>query len=302
MNGPHSSGFDEDAALRTDYSRWVGAERTRAEVISGWPARALAATLDQNADGLKEGARLPDGWHWIYFNDPTPASRLGTDGHEARGDFLPEVPLPRRMWAGGRLRFHAPLRIGDRAERTSVVEDVTPKRGRSGSLVFVTVRHRISGPTGLSLEEEQNIVYRAPLPPVGAAEYRTSHDGSVTPERPPWGYTVARCRPDPVMLFRFSALTFNGHRIHYDRTYATEVEGYPDLVVHGPLLALLLLGVGVERNGAAARDYTYRALAPLFCGEELELLAERAPPTPSAGVRLSAFHVGRGVAMEARLR
>ena len=299
MSNPHTSGSDDHLALVKDYSRWIGVERTRSEVISGWPARALAATLDRDPAQLTDGARLPEGWHWIYFNEPTPASRLGTDGHEARGDFLPEVPLPRRMWAGGRLRFHAPLRIGDRAERTSVVEDVTPKRGRSGALVFVTVRHRIAGPEGLSVDEEQSIVYRAP-PPVAAGDGGSSGGGNA--ERPVWGDTVARLRPDPVMLFRFSALTFNGHRIHYDHPYATEVEGYPGLVVHGPLLALLLLGAGVERSGGTARDFTYRALAPVFCGEDVEILAERDPSTSGEGARLSAFHPGRGAAMEARLR
>lgn len=300
MNDPHASGSDGDLALGKDYSRWIGVERTRSEVISGWPARALAATLDQDPAQLTDGARLPAGWHWIYFNEPTPASRLGTDGHEARGDFLPEVPLPRRMWAGGRLHFHAPLRIGECAERTSVVENVTPKRGRSGALVFVTVRHRIVGPAGLSVDEEQSIVYRAPSPPVAAGDGGSSGLGNA--ERPVWGHTVAKLRPDPVMLFRFSALTFNGHRIHYDEPYATKVEGYPGLVVHGPLLALLLLGAGVEGSGATARDFTYRALAPVFCGEDVEILTESGSPTPSEGVRLCAFHRGRGAAMEARLR
>ena len=273
-----------------------------AEVISAWPARALAATLDQDPARLADGAPLPGGWHWMYFHDPVPASSLGVDGHEARGDFLPPVPLSRRMWAGGRVRLHAPLRIGDRAERTSVVERVTPKRGRSGPLVFVTVRHRVVGPHGLSLDEEQEIVYREPSPPPGPGE-RAGHDGAsgAEPDRPAGVDTLARLRPDPVMLFRFSALTFNGHRIHYDHPYATAVEGYPGLVVHGPLLALLLLGAGLERSGASEHVFTYRAIAPVICGEEVEILAERDSSDSDRGTRLWAFRPGRGIAMEALL-
>lgn len=278
-----------------DYARWIGVERTRVESIATWPARALAATLDLDPDALNDRALLPPGWHWIYFNEATRASGLGPDGHEARGDFLPSVPLPRRMWAGGRIRFHAPLRIGDRAERVSVVERVTPKQGRSGALVFVTVRHRIFGPEGLCVDEEQDIVYRAP-PPAGASA------GTSGPARPDGTETVARLRTDEVTLFRFSALTFNGHRIHYDLPYATREEGYPGLVVHGPLLALLLLGAGFERRGSTGRHFEYRALAPLFCGEAFEILAEADPPTPDEGGRLWAAHPTRGLAMEARLR
>src|SRR6056297_3195591 len=133
---PSASKTSEDALVK-DYSPWIGAERTRTELISSWPARALAATLDDDPDRFSDGAPLPGGWHWMYFHEPARASSLGVDGHEALGDFLPAVPLSRRMWAGGRIHLHAPLHIGDRAERTSVVERVTPKRGRSGSLVFV---------------------------------------------------------------------------------------------------------------------------------------------------------------------
>jgi 3-methylfumaryl-CoA hydratase len=296
----------------------MGVERTRSETLAAWPARALAATLDRDPEPLTEGAELPAGWHWLYFQEPTRASSLGPDGHEARGDFLPAVPLPRRMWAGGRIRFHAPLLVGDRCERTSVVERVTPKQGRSGALGFVKVRHRIVGPRGLSVDEEQDIVYRTP-PPAAAAEPRDSRgsdapsaaqDASDPPAdskdgsgatRPEGAELLFRFRTDPVLLFRFSALTFNGHRIHYDHPYATGVEGYPGLVVHGPLLALLLLGAGVPADGAAGRDFEYRALAPLFCGEELEILADR-DATSDGEVRLWASHPSRGPAMEARLR
>ena len=282
-------------ALERDYTRWIGVEKTRREVVSVWPARALAATLDQDQARLDEGAALPHGWHWIYFNDAAMASRLGTDGHEARGGFLPDVPLPRRMWAGGRIRFHAPIRLGEAAERTSVVERITPKQGRSGALVFVRVRHQITGPSGLCVDEEQEIVYRAPAPRGSSA------DGPVA-GRPEGAETVGRFRADAVTLFRFSALTFNGHRIHYDHPYATGEEGYPDLVVHGPLLALLLLGAGAARAPAGVESFEYRALAPLFRGEEFELLAETVPATSSDGVRLWANHPSRGPAMEARLR
>lgn len=280
-----------------DFSDWVGTTRTRTERIAPWPARALAAALDQDPAALAEGVPLPHGWHWMYFHDPVRRSGVGPDGHEARGAFLPPIPLPRRMWAGGRIRFGAPLRLGDEAVRTSVVERITPKTGRSGTLVFVTVRHTVTGPEGLAVEEEQDLVYRAPPPPADAgAAAVTGADGAVAP--PSGSEVVTPFRADEVLLFRFSALTFNGHRIHYDHPYTTGVEGYPGLVVHGPLLALLLLGAGVARTPGDVRRFSYRALSPVFCGEDFQI---RVAPSGAedGGLRLWAFHPARGPAMEA---
>jgi 3-methylfumaryl-CoA hydratase len=277
-----------------DFSAWVGSSRTRRETLDPWAAGALAATLDRDPTSMTDGAVLPLGWHWIYFKDAVPASKLGPDGHEARGDFLPPVPLPRRMWAGGRIAFHAPLVLGESAERTSTVESVVAKRGRSGDLVFVTVRHRIVGPSGLAVDEAQDIVYRSPPPASGGAP--------AAGPRPPADAELVRAqRADSVTLFRFSALTFNGHRIHYDAPYVIGQEGYPGLVVHGPLLALLLLGVGVERRPSGVRTFEYRALSPLFCDEEFHLLAA-SPVASGEDTGLWAAHPERGLAMEARVR
>jgi len=289
----------DPAATIPDLSGWVGTTRTRVERLAPWPARALAATLDRDPELLGEGAVLPHGWHWMYFHDPVRASGVGPDGHEARGAFLPPVPLPRRMWAGGRIRFGVPLRLGEEAERTSVVERITSKTGRSGTLVFVTVRHTVIGPAGLAVDEEQDLVYRAPPPPEVSSGTRAT--GSPPTAAPEGSHVVATFLPDEVTLFRFSALTFNGHRIHYDYPYTTGVEGYPGLVVHGPLLALLLLGTGVERRAGDAASFEYRALSPLFCGERFELRARKGAGD-GEGIRLWAFHPDRGAAMEASLQ
>ncbi|MDZ7778800.1 MAG: MaoC family dehydratase N-terminal domain-containing protein [Gemmatimonadota bacterium] len=286
-----------ESVLDQDFSAWVGKTRVRRDTVSAWPAQALAATLDRDPRAFAEGVELPHGWHWMYFNDAVPASGLGEDGHEARGGFLPPIPLPRRMWAGGRIRFHEPVRIGEVAERTSEIERVRTKRGRSGPLVFVTVRHRIVGSAGLAVDEEQDLVYRAPSGKGAVAS--PEGDGWSAPEGTE---IVGRFQADPVTLFRFSALTFNGHRIHYDRPYATEVEGYPDLVVHGPLLALLLLDAAEARTGQSSGIYHYRALAPIFCHEPCEICAAPESAEEGSGVKLWAAHPRRGPAMEAELR
>lgn len=237
---------------------WIG----RTEQVEDWvtpgPAAALAATLDRGDPSPAVGDPLPPAWHWLYALDRPRMSRLGEDGHAARGGFLPPVPLPRRMWAGGRMAFHRPLRIGQRFMRQSEVADVRSKTGRSGDLVFVMVRHRIWGDSELATTEEHDIVYRsAPMPGVAAA--------STVPKAPSGALWRRPISPDPVLLFRFSALTFNGHRIHYDRPYAQNVEGYPGLIVHGPLVAILLLDlVRRERPAATVQDFDYRAVSPLF--------------------------------------
>ena len=239
-----------------DLSDWVGRRARAEDVIGPGPAVRLAATLDRDDAPPEPGDALPPGWHWLYFLPATPGSRLAPDGHEARGGFVPPVELPRRMWAGGRLRFHRPLRIGEAVVRESEVVSVTPKRGRRGALVFVVVRHVISGGDGPAVEEEHDIVYReAPRPGAPPPE------PAQPPRAPAWRRTV---HADAVLLFRFSALIFNAHRIHYDRAYATEVEGYPGLVVHGPLTAILLLDLlRRERPADAPARFEYRALAPL---------------------------------------
>ncbi len=238
-------------------SAWVGRRERAEDVIAPGPAARLAATLDRDDRPPRPGDALPPAWHWLYFLSATRHSMLGADGHDSRGGFMPPVELPRRMWAGGRMTFHRHLRIGEEAVRESEVVSVTPKRGKSGDLVFVTVRHVVSGSDGPAVTDEHDIVYldrSRPGDPGGA------------PHQPPRTAVWRRAiHPDPVLLMRFSALTFNAHRIHHDLAYATGVEGHPGLVVHGPLIAVLLLDlVRRERPGDTPTGFDYQARAPLF--------------------------------------
>jgi len=259
---------------------WVGRSQTLHEVLGPTPARALAATLDRD-DEFAAGAALPPLWHWLYFLPLARACGLGPDGHARRGGFLPPVALPRRMWAGGRFEFGAALRIGDTVRRVSTIEDVQEKTGRSGALVFVTVRHECTraGDAAPALVEWHDIVYRE-APRAGAAA------PAVLAARADarWQRTVV---PDEVLLFRYSALTFNGHRIHYDRRYATAVEGYPGLVVHGPLVATLLLDLlRRELPRATLARFEFRARRPAFDGRALVLAGCPRQPQPQPGTAL----------------
>jgi len=252
-----------------DLDDWIGRTETVSDVLTPAPYAALAATLDRPPERPAPGTPLPPLWHWLYFLPLTRQSEIGADGHARRGGFLPPVPLPRRMWAGSQLEFHAPLAIGDAVTRTSTIDGVTRRSGRTGPLVFVRVRHEIrrAGEAAAALTEFHDIVYRdAPQPGDPAPALQPA---------PPESAWERRVVPDDVLLFRYSALTFNGHRIHYDRRYCTEVEGYPGLVVHGPLLATLLLDLlRRERPAADVARFEFRAVRPVFdlhpffaCGE-----------------------------------
>ena len=240
---------------------WIGRTENVTDVVTATPVAALAATLDwpMPAGGYRPatGTPLPCLWHWLYFLPIHAQSDIGVDGHATRGGFLPPVPLPRRMWAGSDFVFHEPLCIGDTLSRTSTIVGVTEKSGRSGDLVFVKVRHEIrrNGSDRVALTEHHNSVYRAaPLPDDIAATPQPA------PQQSAW---ERRMLVDQVLLFRYSALTFNGHRIHYDRRYVTGVEGYAGLVVHGPLIATLLLDLLRQHvAGAAVRTFEFRALRP----------------------------------------
>ena len=236
---------------------WIGREEVTDDVATAAPLAGLAATLDRAEGPCAAGAAVPPGGHWLYFLPRAPQSGLGSDGHALRGGFLPPAPLPRRMWAGGRLEFPGTVRVGEAIRRRSTIRDVTEKTGKSGALVFVVARHEISGPGGLAVIEEQDLVYRE-APAAGAAP----PPPRMAPTDAAWSKTI---HPDPVMLFRYSALTFNGHRIHYDRPYAVECEGYPGLVVHGPLVATLLMALcRGERPEARLTGFDFRMLGPLF--------------------------------------
>jgi 3-methylfumaryl-CoA hydratase len=260
------------AIASADLARWIGKTETVTDSVTATPYAALSATLDRAPERPPAGTALPPLWHWLYFLPLYRQSEVGPDGHAKRGGFLPPVPLPRRMWAGSQFEFNRALRVGDRITRVSAIADVTEKSGRSGPLVFVKVRHEIRANDDASpaIVEFHDIVYReAPKP-----------DEATPPPKaaPSQGSWLRHWIPDDVLLFRYSALTFNGHRIHYDRKYVTEVEGYPGLIVHGPLIATLLLDLlRSERPDAVVRRYEFRAVRPLFdinafdvCGEPSE--------------------------------
>ncbi|HEX7128183.1 MAG TPA: MaoC family dehydratase N-terminal domain-containing protein [Thermodesulfobacteriota bacterium] len=247
--------------MAEDYRDYIGREERRRDVITAGPLEGVAALLDATWAEVSPRGVLPPLWHWFFFLHWVRRSEIGPDGHPRRGRFLPPVALPRRMFAGGRLTFHGALRVGDPVERVSTIQSVQEKTGASGPLVFVTVRHELSGPGGLAVVEEQDLVYRGP--DTGAARQAAEPP----PEPLPAGAWRREVNPDPVTLFRFSALTANGHRIHYDRQYATGVEGYPGLVVHGPLQAILLLDLlRRERPDREVRAFEFRARRPLFDG------------------------------------
>jgi 3-methylfumaryl-CoA hydratase len=243
---------------------WIGKSRAEDDLILARHARLMAATVDYaGADRIRDGERLPPLWHWIFFLEGLPPSELGRDGHPARGGFLPPVPLSNRMWAGGRLSFKAPVRIGSPVRKESSILKVDHKQGRSGELVFVTVLHELKSERGqLLIREEHDIVYKDPTPPARGTAASTAlpsaqHQKTVT--------------PTSTMLFRYSALTFNGHRIHYDVDYCREVEGYDNLVIHGPLNATLLANYAEEVTGKELREFRYRALNPALLGVSLKL-------------------------------
>ncbi len=267
---------------------WVGRKEAIREHVAPERVNALAATLDVEAD-LGAGHPLPPGWHWIFFNPFVPRKGLGIDGHPRRGGFLPPVALPRRMWAGGRLTYHKPPTIGREAVRESTILKVEAKSGRAGQLVFVTVSHQISSGGELCITEEQDIVYREAAAPGTPAPAPTP-----APEGAAWSEDIL---PNTVLLFRYSALTSNGHRIHYDQQYARREENYPDLVVHGPLTATLLQGFAARRAQKPLKSFEFRGASPLFVDVPFQL-AGKPSETNASALDLWAS-AGGGLAMKA---
>ena len=248
-----------DAATLTHLQGWSGRTETLSDQITAAPVRGLSATLDRNDPAPVPGTTLPPLWHWLYFLPQPRQSNIGADGHAKRGGFLPPVPLPRRMWAGGRLHWmpNNPIVVGDAVRRSSRIESVTHKSGRTGDLLFVQVAHEVHNALGLALSETHNIVYRAAVQPGDPAVLPVPAEKDAAWQR--------QITPDDVLLFRYSALTFNSHRIHYDRQYVTDVEGYPGLIVHGPLIATLLVDL-VRRQlpGAFIQRFDFKAVRPTF--------------------------------------
>ncbi|MBO4227264.1 MaoC family dehydratase N-terminal domain-containing protein [Bradyrhizobium neotropicale] len=254
--------------LDLDHLRqWIGRTTEASDIVTAQLVKGLRATLFQEIGEPKTGDAAPFTVHWCLAQPVFPMSQLGPDGHPTRGGFLPPVPLPRRMWAGGELEFLDTLRVGDEPKRVSRISDVSLKSGSTGTLCFVSVQHEVTTPRGLAIRERQDIVYREmtstpaatsakPPPPPPIAKHRESH------------------MADPVLLFRYSALTFNGHRIHYDRDYVTKVEGYPGLIFHGPLQAAFIIELAAKLHGGQPpKKFVYRGVQPLFEGSEFSVNA-----------------------------
>lgn len=274
----------DSAALQA----WIGKRQTRTDVINEAAVAGLCAALDYPQPRAAPGDALPPVWHWLYFHEPVPTSELGVDGHPRRGGFLPPISLPRRMWAGSRIKFSAPVHVGEEVRRESLIADISHKKGRSGELVFVTLQHRLYSGDRLLLEEEQDLVYREAV-----AASAASTPGPA-PASAQWSRQL---EPDSVLLFRYSALTFNSHRIHYDRDYAVSEESYPALVVQGPLTATLLLDLlHRELPGAVVVAFDFRGVRPLFEGQVLQLQGRR----DGQAVQLWALDASGALAMEAR--
>ena len=242
---------------KNEFKQWIGRTETTCDDLTIAPILAMAAMLDKKNMVYGRGDQLPPLWHWLFFLNPARQSTLARDGHPKRGDFLPPIPFPRRMWAGSRFDFHQPLCIGEKVSRQSTIKSIIFKEGRSGNLAFVCVRHEISGERNLSISEEHDIVYRGHTP---------TDSPPPLPNPAPINCDFSKnVDPDPVLLFRYSALTFNGHRIHYDRDYVTQDEGYPGLIVHGPLLATLMIELfGDQYPDKQLTKFEFTAMNPVF--------------------------------------
>lgn len=283
-------------SIDIDYLRqWVGRQDQGCDVITTEQVRAIAATLDHDRFP-NEGDALPPLWHWAFFRPTARARDIGPDGHPKLGGFMPPVPLPRRMWVGGDLRFHGQIKIGAPVTRETTITDVTAKSGKGGALVFLTLTHKIYAADSLAVEEIQNIVYReAAVPNQTASASAVPLQAVPMPREREAAAWCDPLTPDPVLLLRYSALTFNAHRIHYDADYASRAEGYPGLVVHGPLTATLLADRLILRHGPALKRFAFRARQPLFCNQPLAICGDRSEAgfdlwaeTPSGAIAMSA--------------
>lgn len=273
--------------------------------MAPWPAQALHAALERPGPPPAEGDALPPFWRWLYFLEAAPPSRLGRDGHPAPGaGLIPDTGLPRRMWAGGRVTYHRPLILGQPARLISRVAAVAPKQGRSGPLCFVTLRHEAHDAGGLAEIEEQDLVYREDASPDPSSQPASPRPASAAPSEPRATQAAVwrrDWRADATLLFRYSALTFNGHRIHYDLDYARGVEGYAGLVVHGPLLATLMLDLVAEQGPkAAVAEFAFRAKAPVFADDPFTVCG--APTAEGADLWVENKAGGLAMAGSARFR
>jgi len=241
-----------------DFSPWIGKSETEQGVVSAYPANCFSMTLDRDDPPFLEGSALPPGWHYFYFHELVALADTGDDGHKKRGDFLPPIPFPRRMWAGSKMEFSSPILIGEKVRKTVTIADIEIKDGKTGPLCFVTTKEEVFGEDGrLATLEERKQVYRDnPNPSSSKPKPKPE------PATPVWSRTI---QPDPVLLFRYSALTMNSHRIHYDKDYVRDIEGYPGLLVHGPLTMTLMLDLfRRELPNAAVTSFDLRAVSPIY--------------------------------------
>jgi len=272
------------------YAEWIGKQESIEALVTAYQADALTATLDRDDPPFKEGDAIPPGWHLFYIREVVKLRDTASDGHPKRGDFLPPIDLPRRMWAGTKATYHKPVHVGETIRKVSTIEAVTPKVGKTGNLVFLKLRHEIEGDDGVAVTEIQDVVYREEAKP-----------GSTPPAPPPapaeavWSRDI---HPTPVLLFRFSALTMNSHRIHYDRKYVTEVEKYPGLLVHGPLpLPLLMDLYRREMPETPLKSFAVRAVSPLYDTHDFKVQGR--PNEDGTSARLWALNHEGHLAMSA---
>jgi 3-methylfumaryl-CoA hydratase len=285
------------ASKPQDYTAWVGRSETSNDVASHSAKRALAALLDTPESGVGGEKLVPLG-HWLQFT-PTAATReLGPDGHPKLGGFMPPLDLPRRMWAGSTVEFHSPISVGQQLSRTTTIESITPKNGSSGRLCFVVLRHDVNADDQTALIERQTIVYREALESDPAAPVASRGPRAATETPDGWDWTRA-LTPNEITLFRYSALTFNSHRIHYDLPYATGVEGYPGLVVHGPLMATLVVDSFLQNHPSAELTaFEFAARSPVFVGEQIHICGRA---TNEQSVELAVIAPGGKTAITARI-
>jgi len=282
-----------DSTNPDSLQNWVDRTECARDLVTASALAGLSAVLDRADPYPEPGAAALDGAHWLFFHPHARQSELDITGHSSTGEFLPPAPLPRRMWAGGRLRFHQPLRVGQEIERVSTIRDITVKQGRSGMLVFVLVHHAVNGPDGLAVEEEHDIVYREAARP--GEKLRPPQSA---PTDAAWTRTVV---PEATLLFRFSALTFNASRIHYDYRYVTEVEGYPGIIVSARLVAIMLMQMcQAATPGRALKAFDFRFVRPLFDTAPFTLAGK--PDDGGAGASLWAANADGHLSMTAAAR
>ena len=276
--------------MNNQFQAWIGKQSSTKALVTAYQADALTATLDRDDLPYKEGDVIPPGWHLFYIREVVKLRDTAEDGHPKRGDFLPPIDLPRRMWAGTKATYHKPIHVGENISNVTTIESVTPKVGKTGQLVFLKLKNEISGEDGLATTELQDVVYREEAQP-----------GAPAPEPPPppgvaiWKRTI---HPSSVLLFRYSALTMNSHRIHYDRTYVTEVEKYPGLLVHGPLTFTLLLDLFRRENtDKTLKSFSVRAVSPIY--DTHDFVVEGSPDGESGATLWALNHEGR-LAMSAK--